>query len=613
MADNIQSFKVLCQGGLDATQNHLLLSEEKPGSATRLVNYEPSLFGGYRRINGYAEYGPSAYVGGNDAEGAVLGLAIFYNTNTQSSEIIAARKDRVYTYNVVTPTQSNFTGNDANGRSLTITNPTNIRVFINGYVQSPSAYSVVGNTVSLSSPAVSGETVVIDNSSYSFYRYALLVGWQKISTGLIHNTVTPNDDRTITRIRHAKFNFGAGNKICFVDGINNALVFDGINWDYLSPSNSGGSSSPGGLNAPDRPEIVNAFENYLFLGGDQTDGTALAYSDTRDETNFNPATNSSIIRVGFDLVQFAPFRTDLFVFGRNEIKKLTPDDTLIFKVEPVTANVGCVARDSVVEIGGDLAFLAPDGLRPVAGTSRIGDVEIQTISKPIQTLLAGLGDVYDLTELVAVVIKSKSQLRYFISGTTDAVANSFGLIGGLRTADQQLGWEFGELLGVRANCCTSDYVNGAELVLHGDYDGRVFQQESGNTFAGADILSVYSTPFYDFGDTEVRKNVRRVNTFIRAEGPLEMSLGLTYDWFSANASNPQSYSETVTGSITQYAGIGVNYGAAGVLYGGSDKPILNTAVEGSGFSVRLNYVTLGAFDPYTIQGIVIEYTNSGRR
>jgi hypothetical protein len=29
-----------------------------------------------------------------------------------------------------------------------------------------------------------------------------------------------------------------------------------------------------------------------------------------------------------------------------------------------------------LEIGGDLMFLAPDGFRPVAGTSRIGDVRV---------------------------------------------------------------------------------------------------------------------------------------------------------------------------------------------------------------------------------------------
>ena len=56
MPDQIESFKVLCDGGLDTSQNHLTLSQNKPGSATRLVNYEVSLFGGYRRIEGFSKY-----------------------------------------------------------------------------------------------------------------------------------------------------------------------------------------------------------------------------------------------------------------------------------------------------------------------------------------------------------------------------------------------------------------------------------------------------------------------------------------------------------------------------------------------------------------------------
>jgi hypothetical protein len=228
--------------------------------------------------------------------------------------------------------------------------------------------------------------------------------WAKYNTGLIHNTATTSADREVKRLRAAKYNFGTGGKICFVDGVNNAVVFDGLNWVYLDPTNSGGSSSPGGLNAPARPEVVNAFEGYLFLGGDQVDADAVAFSDTQNDLNFDPTTNSDILRVGFDVVQLAPFRKDLFIFGRNQIKKAVEDNDLVFVIEPVTANMGCVARDSVVEIGGDLAFLAPDGIRPVAGTSRVGDVEIETISKAVQTLLSTLGDRYDLDELVGVVI-----------------------------------------------------------------------------------------------------------------------------------------------------------------------------------------------------------------
>ena len=89
----------------------------------------------------------------------------------------------------------------------------------------------------------------------------------------------------------------------------------------------------------------------------------------------------------------------------------------------------------------------------------------------------------------------------------------------MRSSDQRLGWEFGELLGIRASCCTSDYVNGEEFVLHGDYDGNVYRQESGTTFNNQPILAVYSTPFLDFGDPGVSKVLKKVNTFIRRRPP----------------------------------------------------------------------------------------------
>ena len=151
-----------------------------------------------------------------------------------------------------------------------------------------------------------------------------------------------------------------------------------------------------------------------------------------------------------------------------------------------------------MEIGGDLVFLAPDGLRPVAGTSRIGDVELETISKAIQQLLKDLGSVHDLNTLNGVVVRSKSQLRYFVGDDSTSAAESQGIIGGLRSSDQRLGWEFGELLGIRASCCTSDYVNGEEFVLHGDYDGNVYRQESGDYFQQPAYLGRVQHPIFRF-------------------------------------------------------------------------------------------------------------------
>ena len=46
MPDKVESFKVVCSGGLNSNENHLQLSQDLPGSATRLVNFEVSLYGG---------------------------------------------------------------------------------------------------------------------------------------------------------------------------------------------------------------------------------------------------------------------------------------------------------------------------------------------------------------------------------------------------------------------------------------------------------------------------------------------------------------------------------------------------------------------------------------
>jgi hypothetical protein len=278
--------------------------------------------------------------------------------------------------------------------------------------------------------------------------------------------------------------------------------------------------------------------------------------------------------------------------------------------------VGCVSPDSVVEVGGDLMFLAPDGLRPVAGTSRIGDVELETISKAIKSLLVDAVAGTQIPAFNGVVVRAKSQVRYFVdegSGGTE-VENSMGLIGAMADGKNGMGWEFGRLVGIRATCCTSEYIGAEEFVLHGDYDGIVYRQEVGNSFDGRDIVAVYRTPYLDIGETEVRKTVFKVNTFIRAEGPFEMNLGLDYDWGDYNTAKPATYFQASLGGPTVYGGgESVAYGLPNIIYGGSSKPIIVSDVQGSGFSVRATYVTVGQSKPYSIQGLVFEYSVEGRR
>ena len=551
MPDRIESFKVICGGGLNSNENHLDLSDNMSGAATRLVNYEPSLYGGYRRIEGFelydGDYGEVDDVNNaGSAEGKVLCVAIFKNDSTSTTQIIAARKD-------------------------------------------------------------------VGANTYSFYYHTGLIGWKPVALGGSITRSTTDGVRTVDKLRFASFNFGDGNKICFVDGVNEAIIFDGSSWQELSSTGTGTSSSGGGDQCVDAPSVVDVFENHLFLGGDRTSLASVAHSAPRDPYDFMIANGAGQVAIGFDVVQIKPFRDNLFVFGNNAIKKITADLTNGFVLDQVTANVGCVARDSVLEIGGDLMFLSPDGFRPVAGTSRIGDVELETVSKPIQATLIDTIKNFDMDTLNGVVIRSKSQIRYFIGDDAVAATDSFGLIGGLTDSQGSIGWEFGELVGIRASCASSEYIGTEEFVLHGDYDGKVYRQERGTSFNNTDIVSIYSTPYLDFGETEQRKYIRKVNTFVRAEGPMTLNLSLAYDWGDYNTARPSTYTQESQGGPTVYAGRSISYAGANELYGGSSKPIMTSDVQGSGFSVRATFVTVGQTEPFSIQGIVFEYSAAGRR
>jgi len=545
MADEIQSFKLISSGGLNSNQNHLFLSEAAAGSATRLVNYEPSLYGGYRRLEGYEVLdGINVEVGAGVAEGPILCVAIYRNEHLGNPYIIAARKD-------------------------------------------------------------------IGATTYKFYRHIPLSGWVAMTNSLTLNST--DGVRVVKKIRHVQFDFGDGSKIAFADGVNNGILFDGTNWYQLSPTGAGTSASPGGTKICAAPALVEVFENHLFFGGDRGQLSSLHHSVGDNPFDFQNS-GSEILTPGFNIVQIKPFRNDLFIFGSNNIKKASADLTSgLFVIDQVTANVGCIARDSVLEIGGDLMFLAPDGFRPVSGTSRIGDVELETISKAIQVSLVNMIKNFDMDTMNGVVIRSKSQVRFFVGDSTTSVDNAFGIIGGLASQESGISWEFGELKGIRTSCTTSDYIGREEFVLHGDYDGKVYRQEKGTSFNGVDITSVYATPYLDFGDTEVRKTLRKVNTFIRAEGPVKLFLSLAYDWGDYNTQRPSSYSQESLGGPVEYGGLNINYAGANILYGGNSKPIMTTDVQGSGFSARATFVTVGQSEPFSIQGLVFEFSISGRR
>lgn len=511
--------KVILRGGLDTNSHFLELADTMPGAATALLNYEPSLYGGYRRINGYeALEEDHAEVDPINAEGKILGVAIYDDL------VIAARKQQ------------------------------------------------------------SGAT-------YKFYEWDPGGAWDDYTTGL---TLTSTG---VEKIRYDTFNFNGTNKVVFVDGVNGVIVFDGTNW-----------TQPTGDQSIADPTRVVLFKNHVFVSGDATNPQLVVHSAPLDESEWDSAGGAGQINVGFDVKTIYPFREELYVFGEKQIKKIVTESTT-FVVKDVMKNIGTVSGDSVQEINGDLIFLAPDGFRTIAATERIGDVEAASISKQIQQDIKDQIASSVLSEVESVVIRSKSQYRLFFNNNAVSALNTPGFLAGLKNYQNGLMFEWTTLRGIRTSSVTSGYINNTEYVVHGDFNGKVYRQEVGSSFDGNSILSVYTSPHLDFGDTQISKNIRTVNIFMRPEGDVNLNLKLTFDWLLDTVHNPASYDLENTTAGDLY-GTGV-YGIA--VYGTQPKAVISQNVEGSGFAVQTTIVNYSTEASFSIQALVYEFDPRDRK
>ena len=336
------------------------------------------------------------------------------------------------------------------------------------------------------------------------------------------------------------------------------------------------------------------------------------FSAPFSENDFSAASGAGEIAFGSDVVSLKPFRETLIIFCKNEIYKLVGSSAADFQVQPITRNIGCISHFTVQEIGGDLVFLAPDGLRTVAGTERIDDIELGTISKQVQPRLNALTS-NQISNLSSHTIKSKSQYRIYFPTTSGTEANMTGLIGVLKrnARTQQIGWEYADIKGIKPSIAASGFISDVETVLHGDYDGGfVYKQESGGTFDSTNFSAIYRTVDYVMGDVGIRKNMQRVIINYLGTGTVkDVDLNVEYDYGDILQPSPAVYDLKDPAGTAFYGG--GTYGSS--TYNASVyTPLYRQSVEGSGFAVALKFSDTSTNPTYTLKGFGLEFTPGGR-
>ena len=589
MVDSVSTFRAVCRGGLNTGADVLSLGEENPGSAIQLLNYEPNLEGGYRRLTGFANN-----FGTVTGTGSVLGIAV---ANGVNQGVLACRTPSsgnnylhhwnfYYTVAVTSGQGSSFTV----GETVTavVSSSDDTATGVSGTVIAKASASLTINFGRLPSSVFDTDNVLTGGTSSATTTVTstpTVIGWTAVSTSG-SPTMTG-----VSKVRFTEINFGTP-KVVLTDGINPAATYDGSTYTQITDSN-----------APTDPKIGAEFQNHLFLAGDPAQPSNLFFSAPTAETDFSPANGGGVINVGFAIVAIKKFRNVLFIFGKNNIKRLVGDNSANFVLESVTSNLGCLSTDSVIELGGDLLFLAPDGIRPIGGTNKIGDVNLETLSKNIQSIIRNVIASEDLDALSSVIIRSKSQFRYLFS-----TSSSQGILGALREYKGNIGFEFAQTFGIECTCADSGYIEQEEFVLHGASSGKVFQQESGNAFDTSNVLSIFKTPFVYMGNPEQRKTFYSTSTYMSAEGNFSVALSVTYDYDNTDISTPDNLTLSTT-SPGAFFDRGTNVAVFDTtdIFDGNPSPVESVTFSGSGKAIALTFVTDDTNESHSIQGFTITH------
>ena len=370
------------------------------------------------------------------------------------------------------------------------------------------------------------------------------------------------------------------------------------------------------------PKFCTIHDKHLVVAGAATAPNTIFYSntilDSDDVTDFDGDGSGEIV-LDDQVVGLKSFREDLIIFCRNSIWKLSNINVAAsIEVTSITKNIGCLDGKSIQEIGGDLVFLAPDGIRTLAGTVRIGDVELGTVSRAIQPVIKFIADNIGTYTVSTIVIRDKSQYRLYY-GTSSTGGASRGIIGTLKTNDQgftQFQWS--ETVGIDASAAAASGFNsnGVEKHYHGDYAGRVFNHDIGDNFldsgnTASNIISKYQTPDLDYGDLGTLKTLKYAKLSITPEGTVDTTLRIRYDFDNLDSPKPADYSLSIP--KPSLFGTAVFGATANHKFGAASDPITRQVIEGSGHSNYFRVFSDNQNSPYTVNGLYIDYVPSGRQ
>ena len=659
MVDRWQTYPVEFRGGLITNLSPLQQGVNAPGSARILRNFEPSIEGGYRRIEGYDKYDSNLIppygtpvVHGGSQTGTTLVIGNIHTTPEDGDTLTISGVTGTYTIasagvtfdgtnNRATLTlTTSLDSSPANAASVTFTSTTSNYLALGVaswedqaiVAKNDDVFSTTGSgythinvpnygTVLVDGGSQTGTSLIVDGltSAPQAGDVFKIAGVDLVYTVTADATVTsgsatltidpaldssPADDAALTflstsregavKTRFAKYNLTGTEKVAIVDGTNAPALYDGSTFTVL---NSAPTDVIGATH-------VVEFKKALFFGK----GTTLTFTSPYADDSFSVANGSGTIDVGGVITGLFVFRQQLIIFTERHIQQLLGNTVADFNLQPITEDIGCIEGDTIQEIGGDIIFLGPDGLRLLSATERIGDFGLAAISKPIQKNMTNF--IAANTSYTSTIIREKSQYRLLGYNNNIKQENAQGIIATQFAEQGGSGTGFAETRGIRAYVADSNYNATTEVVFFANDDGYLYQMESGNSFDGSNIQTTFATPHLPIQDPRVRKTFYKLFLYTDPQGSVNFDVSLKLDFDGQDVIQPASISFANTSGVVGFYGAGT-YGT--ISYGSKLQKLFEGQIIGSGFAVSFQFSSDNSDPPFSLDALTVEYGINDRR
>ncbi len=404
-----------------------------------------------------------------------------------------------------------------------------------------------------------------------------------------------------TRARHVSYNFSNALKIVFVDGTNYPVYYTDSNQTmaYITGSGTGQSAVNGA-------STVEVFKSTLFF----SKGTELVFTAPYSDTDFDPANGAGSIGLNSEITGLKVYRDALIVFCRDKIMRLTGNSSVDFTLSAVTEDLGCLSADTIQEIGSDVMFLAPDGLRTLSSTERIGDFGIDVASKNIRPTITEMQNFSQ--SFSSTIIRNKAQYRLFSFVSGEITDASKGVLGTKFVDQGGQGFQWGELKGFKSYIADSQQIGNNEFIVFANTDGYVYRMETGTSRDSSNINAIYESPFMPITDPQKRKTFYKLDLYIKPFGAFNVTAAVKYNQNDKDKIQPASF------TLVSGAGGGGFYGNNNAIYntttyGEASTQSFNNNITGSGNTVALRIEDNSSNASFLLDTAILEFAENNRK